>query len=323
MIRVAAKILVLVTVLSFLIVPVAADSAVNSGQATVTLDLTGGSVVPPTPSSSTLIITADDAVKQIGYTVNGVHNAESVPIPLSGTLIVIIPDSLPIGTLLNATFDFAGFHKSKVGLYFSEDFPDHTTPMTISVHLSLKTVIPPITPPEGGGGEDPEPEPTPDTPEVTPTPIITPTEEPTVTPTDTPANPDTPGSDEPYVPILPPAGSVYNIAGTIPLAAGFLLLFLLVFWRRKVYRILKAHAKKHGEKPERKQLKATADAIIQIIRDEEKYPKWRKNSELTTRLSADIISVLDEMQYPPQIPRGAVAADIIKSAKSKINRHRL
>ena len=323
MIRVAAKILVLVTVLSFLIVPVAADSAVNSGQATVTLDLTGGSVVPPTPSSSTLIITADDAVKQIGYTVNGVHNAESVPSPLSGTLIVIIPDSLPIGTLLNATFDFAGFHKSKVGLYFSEDFPDHTTPMTISVHLSLKTVIPPITPPEGGGGEDPEPEPTPDTPEVTPTPIITPTEEPTVTPTDTPANPDTPGSDEPYVPILPPAGSVYNIAGTIPLAAGFLLLFLLVFWRRKVYRILKAHAKKHGEKPERKQLKATADAIIQIIRDEEKYPKWRKNSELTTRLSADIISVLDEMQYPPQIPRGAVAADIIKSAKSKINRHRL
>ena len=321
--RVAAKILVLVTVLSFLIVPVAADSAVNSGQATVTLDLTGGSVVPPTPSSSTLIITADDAVKQIGYTVNGVHNAESVPIPLSGTLIVIIPDSLPIGTLLNATFDFAGFHKSKVGLYFSEDFPDHTTPMTISVHLSLKTVIPPITPPEGGGGEDPEPEPTPDTPEVTPTPTVTPTEEPTVTPTDTPANPDTPGSDEPYVPILPPAGSVYNIAGTIPLAAGFLLLFLLVFWRRKVYRILKAHAKKHGEKPERKQLKATADAIIQIIRDEEKYPKWRKNSELTTRLSADIISVLDEMQYPPQIPRGAVAADIIKSAKGRINRHRL
>ena len=321
--RVAAKILVLVTVLSFLIVPVAADSAVNSGQATVTLDLTGGSVVPPTPSSSTLIITADDAVKQIGYTVNGVHNAESVPIPLSGTLIEIIPDSLPIGTLLNATFDFAGFHKSKVGLYFSEDFPDHTTPMTISVHLSLKTVIPPITPPEGGGGEDPEPEPTPDTPEVTPTPTVTPTEEPTVTPTDTPANPDTPGSDEPYVPIIPPAGSVYNIAGTIPLAAGFLLLFLLVFWRRKVYRILKAHAKKHGEKPGRKQLKATADAIIQIIRDEEKYPKWRKNSELTTRLSADIISVLDEMQYPPQIPRGAVAADIIKSAKGRINRHRL
>lgn len=321
--RVAAKILVLVTVLSFLIVPVAADSAVNSGQATVTLDLTGGSVVPPTPSSSTLIITADDAVKQIGYTVNGVHNAESVPIPLSGTLIVIIPDSLPIGTLLNATFDFAGFHKSKVGLYFSEDFPDHTTPMTISVHLSLKTIIPPITPPEGGGGEDPEPEPTPDTPEVTPTPTVTPTEEPTVTPTDTPANPDTPSSDEPLVPILPPAGNVYNIAGVIPLVAGFLLLFLLVFWRRKVYRILKKHAKQHGEKPERKQLRATADAIIQLIRDEEEYPKWRKNSELTTRLSADIVSALDEMQYPPTIPRDAVVADIIKSAKGRINRHRL
>ena len=200
--RVAAKILVLVTVLSFLIVPVAADSAVKSGQATVTLDLTGGSVVPPTPT-------------------------------------------------------------------------------------------------------------------------VTPTEEPTVTPTDTPANPDTPGSDEPLVPILPPAGNVYNIAGFIPLVAGFLLLFLLVFWRRKVYRILKAHAKKHGEKPERKQLKATADAIIQLIRDEEKYPKWRKNSELTKRLETDIIRTLDEMQYPPTIPRDAVVADIIKAAKGRINRHRL
>ncbi|MBQ9831694.1 MAG: DUF3387 domain-containing protein, partial [Methanocorpusculum sp.] len=116
---------------------------------------------------------------------------------------------------------------------------------------------------------------------------------------------------------------VYNIAGVIPLVAGFLLLFLLVFWRRKVYRILKKHAKQHGEKPERKQLRATADAIIQLIRDEEEYPKWRKNSELTTRLSADIVSALDEMQYPPTIPRDAVVADIIKSAKGRINRHRL
>ena len=306
-----------------LLISAGASAVVDGGQATVTLDLTGGSVVPPTPSSSTLIITADDAVKQIGYTVNGVHNAESVPIPLSGTLIVIIPDSLPIGTLLNATFDFAGFHKSKVGLYFSEDFPDHTTPMTISVHLSLKTVIPPITPPEGGGGEDSEPEPTPDTPEVTPTPTVTPTEEPTVTPTDTPANPDTPGSDEPYVPILPPASNVYNIAGVIPLFAGFFLLFLLFFWRRKVYRILKSHAKKHGEKPEKEHLKEIADAIIKLVRDEGRYPEWKKNSDVAKRLSADIVSVLDEMNYARAVPRGALVAEIIKAARGRINRHRL
>ena len=90
-----------------------------------------------------------------------------------------------------------------------------------------------------------------------------------------------------------------------------------------MYRILKKHAKQHGEKPERKQLKATADAIIQLIRDEEKYPKWRKNSELTKRLETDIIRTLDEMQYPPTIPRDPVVADIIKTAKGRINRHRL
>ena len=67
---------------------------------------------------------------------------------------------------------------------------------------------------------------------------------------DTPGS-DEPGSDDPYRPILPPAGSVYNLAGFIPLGAGALLLFLALFWKRKVYRILKSHAKKHGEKPEK------------------------------------------------------------------------
>lgn len=142
---------------------------------------------------------------------------------------------------------------------------------------------------------------------------------------DTPSTPgsDEPGSDEPYLPILPPAGSVYNFAGFIPLVAGFLLLFLLFFWRRKVYRILKKHAKEHGEKPERKQLKATADAILQLIRDEEKYPKWRKNSDVAKRLSADIVSVLDEMNYARAVPRGALVAEILKAARGRINRHRL
>ena len=200
--RVAAKILVLVTVLSFLIVPVAADSAVKSGQATVTLDLTGGSVVPPTPT-------------------------------------------------------------------------------------------------------------------------VTPTEEPTVTPTDTPANPDTPGSDEPYLPILPPAGSVYNLAGFIPLGAGALLLFLAFFWKRKVYRILKAHAKKHGEKPEKEHLKEIADAIIKLVKDDEKYPEWKKNNDVMRRLGVGICELLDEMNYPKIVPREALATEILKAARGRINRHRL
>ena len=143
---------------------------------------------------------------------------------------------------------------------------------------------------------------------------------------DTPGS-DTPGSDEPYTPILPPAGIVYNLAGFVSLVAGFLLLFLLFFMRGNlVYRTLKKHAKEHGEKPdkeEKKQLKATASAIILLIRDEERYGEWRKNREMEMRLTADIISVLDEMQYPPQIPRGAAAAEILKAAKGRINRHRL
>ena len=101
---------------------------------------------------------------------------------------------------------------------------------------------------------------------------------------------------------------------------------LVAFRGNLVYRILKKHAKRHGEKPdkeEKKQLKATASAIILLIRDEERYGEWRKNREMEMRLTADIISVLDEMQYPPQIPRGAVAAEILKAAKGRINRHRL
>ena len=243
---------------------------------------------------SEIVIDADITVSIIGYTVNGEANLDRVLVFPADTVNIHL-NRTPIGMTFQAIVEWEDRTDVLKGDTIQiRDFPrDH--PATIPVHLSLTTAST-----SGGGGY--------------------------VSPPDTPSedNPtDTPGSDEPYVPILPPASNVYNIAGVIPLFAGFLLLFLLVFWRRKVYRILKAHAKKHGEKPERKQLKATADAIIQIIRDEEKYPKWRKNSELTTRLSADIISVLDEMQYPPQIPRGAVAADIIKSAKGRINRHRL
>ena len=169
----------------------------------------------------------------------------------------------------------------------------------------------------------------PDTPDVPDTPSVPSSPgvpgKPTVvpsTPSD-PEHPDTPGSDEPFVPILPPADSVYNFAGFIPLVAGFLLLFLVFFWRRKVYRILKSHAKKHGEKPEKEHLKEIADAIIKLVRDEGRYPEWKKNSDVAKRLSADIVSVLDEMNYPKIVPRGALVAEILKAAKGRINRHRL
>lgn len=176
---------------------------------------------------------------------------------------------------------------------------------------TVTLVVPPAEEPEG----TPDPE-KPDIPTLPDLPELP------DTPSD-PENPDTPGSDEPYVPILPPAGSVYNLAGFIPLGAGALLLFLVFFWRRKVYRILKSHAKKHGEKPEKEHLKEIADAIIKLVRDEGRYPEWKKNSDMAKRLSADIVSVLDEMNYARAVPRGALVAEILKAARGRINRHRL
>ena len=153
------------------------------------------------------------------------------------------------------------------------------------------------------------------------------TDEPTK-PDNPPVNPDTPGSDEPgsdepYTPILPPAGSVNNLAGFIPIGAGSLLLYLAFFWKRKVCRILKYHAKKHGEKPEKEHLKEIADAIIKLVKDDGKYPEWKKNSDVMRRLGVDICELLDEMNYPKIVPREALVAEIIKAARGKINRHRL
>ena len=178
------------------------------------------------------------------------------------------------------------------------------------------------------GGDNPSVKPNypsmPDVPSNPDTPVTpsTPSEPENPYTPDTPGS-DEPGSDEPYTPILPPAGSVYNLAGFIPLGAGALLLFLVFFWRRKVYRILKSHAKKHGEKPEKEHLKEIADAIIKLVRDDGRYPEWKKNSDVAKRLSADIVSVLDEMNYPKAVPRGALVAEILKAAKGRINRHRL
>ena len=282
--------------------PVAAD--VSSSQATVTLIIPGET----THVVSEVLITSDDAVKDIGYTVSGFSNIEKIV--LSGakdnTLTVALSE-LPVGSVLKSTLTYNGNLHEATKHPFVLTITNHTSNTTFYLHLSLETV--PHVPPGGGSGTTPSVPDTPDTPDV-------------------PVNPDTPGSDEPgsdepYTPILPPADNVYNFAGFIPLLAGFLLLFLVFFWRRKVYRILKSHAKKHGEKPEKEHLKEIADAIIKLVRDEGRYPEWKKNSDVAKRLSADIVSVLDEMNYPKIVPRGALVAEIIKAARGKINKHRL
>lgn len=314
--RSAIRILVLLIMVAFVFSP-ASGEVYQTGSSTVILNLSSGIPQPPTPTYSTLIVDATEEVKQLGYTVNGIHNASSVPISILGQNIVIIPMSLPEDAQMNFTFYYYGRIKSAVGTSFNKYFPHQSEPTTFSVHLSLDRAPIPTNPtptPEGSGGYIPTPDEPffPDVPDV-------PSE---------PENPNTPGSDEPgsdepYLPILPPAGSVYNLAGFIPLGAGFLLLFLVFFWRRKVYRILKSHAKKHGEKPEKEHLKEIADAIIKLVRDEGRYPEWKKNSDVAKRLSADIVSVLDEMNYARAVPRGALVAEILKAARGRINRHRL
>ena len=263
-----------------------------------------------------VVINADSSISSIGFTVNGMEYRSPLSV-VSGGEILITLNRLPRGKQLQPVVEGNAAQElssSSVRLY-------DISGERVVVYLTLV------------GGSSPSIYPSlPETPTNPETP-------PTVNPTlpDTPGA-DTPGSDEPgsdepgldepgadgpFVPILPPAGSVYNLAGFIPLAAGFLLLFLVFFWRRKVYRILKSHAKKHGEKPEKEHLKEIADAIIKLVRDEGRYPEWKKNSDVAKRLSADIVSVLDEMNYARAVPRGALVAEILKAARGRINRHRL
>ena len=254
---------------------------------------------------SNAVITTDTAVQNAGFFVNEKPQAEFVPVSLSGDTIIIRLSSIPYGMLLKTVVD-DGEIRELIGHPVTIEVEPHTEPLSIKIHLSL--IEDPNAPPKNPfSGLIPE---------------IIPSEP------ELPENPDTPGteepgSDEPYLPILPPAGSVYNLAGFIPLGAGALLLFLVFFWKRKVYRILKSHAKKHGEKPEKEHLKEIADAIIKLVRDDVRYPEWKKNSDMAKRLSADIVSVLDEMNYARAVPRGALVAEIIKAARGKINRHRL
>ena len=93
-----------------------------------------------------------------------------------------------------------------------------------------------------------------------------------------------------------------------------------------VYRTLKKHAKEHGEKPdkeEKKHLKEIASAVVSRIRDDEKYPEWKKNSDVMKHLGVDICLLLDEMKYREAVPREALVTEILEKARGKINRHRL
>ena len=258
---------------------------------------------------SEVVIDADIFVLAAGYTVDGVSMSNSDRIfVFPNDTVVITLNHAPFGSVFKAVVELDGETRVLTGNPITiSDFPRDRV---VSIPVRLSLTLPPSSP-----DDEPDYPDTPDVPDV-------PTEPDTPSDPNTPGS-DEPGSDEPYRPILPPAGSVYNLAGFIPLGAGALLLFLVFFWRRKVYRILKSHAKKYGEKPEKEHLKEIADAIIKLVRDEGRYPEWRKNSDVAKRLSADIVSVLDEMNYPKAVPRGALVAEIIKAARGKINRHRL
>ena len=254
-------------------------------------------------------IVADTAVQNAGFFVNEKPQADWVQVSTSGDTIIIRLSSIPYGMQLKTVVD-DGEVRELIGHPVTIKVEPHTEPLSIKIHLSLiedpnaqpknpfSGLIPEIIPSEPEQPENP----------------------------DTPGT-DTPGSDEPYTPILPPAGSVYNLAGFASLIAGFLLLFLLFFMRGNlVYRILVKNAKKHGEKPdkeEKKHLKEIAGVIVGLVKVEDKYPEWRKNSDVMKRLWFDIESVLDEMNYARTVPRGALVAEIIKAARGRINRHRL
>ena len=320
-------------VLLFLILTavVLSSSAVALGSISDTIIMT---------SVSEVEVIADSSVSAVGFTVNGD--------PYSGPVYAVSGENILI--LLNQYQNGRELYMYLVGnaapyLSYHSVLLTGISGTHLTLYLSFEEITEPFDP-DTPSTDDPTQPDGPDTPDVPDTPSPSEPVRPDVP--DTPGTPDTPGADTPgsdepgsdkpgsdepgldepgadgpFVPILPPAGSVYNIAGTIPLAAGALLLFLLVFWRRKVYRILKAHAKKHGEKPEKEHLKEIADAIIKLVKDDEKYPEWKKNNDVMRRLGVGICELLDEMNYPKIVPREALATEILKAAKGRINRYRL
>ena len=294
MTRFVHYIILLLVVLSIIMMPV---SAVVEGQTHVSITTSG------------VVITADTAVQNAGFFVNEKPQAEFVPVSLSGDTIIIRLSSIPYGMRLKTVVD-DGEVRELMGHPVTIKVEPHTEPLSIKIHLSL--IEDPNAPPKN--------------PFSGLIPGIIPSEPELPENPDTPGS-DTPGSDEPYTPILPPAGSVYNLAGFASLIAGFLLLFLLFFMRGNlVYRTLKKHAKEHGEKPdkeEKKHLKEIASAVVSRIKDDEKYPEWKKNSDVMKHLGVDICLLLDEMKYREAVPREALVTEILGKARGKINRHRL
>lgn len=320
-------------VLLFLILTavVLSSSAVALGSISDTIIMT---------SVSEVEVIADSSVSAVGFTVNGD--------PYSGPVYAVSGENILI--LLNQYQNGRELYMYLVG-NAAPYLSSHSVLLTrisgthITLYLSFEEITEPFDP-DTPSTDDPTQPDGPDMPDVPDTPSPSEPVRPDVP--DTPGTPDTPGadtpgsdepgsdkpgtdtpgsdepgSDDPYRPILPPADSVYNLAGFIPIGAGALLLFLVFFWRRKVYRILKAHAKKHGEKPEKEHLKEIADAIIKLVKDDEKYPEWKKNNDVMRRLGVGICELLDEMNYPKIVPREALATEILKAAKGRLNRHRL
>ena len=266
---------------------------------------------------SDVYIIADSNVADLGYLVNGVSSVTRLPVGPGGEVMISLSspvDGIQLRVLLDgdAAQELTA-HSVRVHTIVSEK---------LIIYLSLEKtsdVIPkPNIRPSWINPNVPDVPDTPSEPENPDTPDTPGSDEP---------GSDEPGSDEPYTPILPPAGIVYNIAGFASLAAGFLLLFLLLFMRGNlVYRTLKKHAKEHGEKPdkeEKKHLKEIASAVVSRIKDDEKYPEWKKNSDVMKHLGVDICLLLDEMKYREAVPREALVTEILEKARGKINRHRL
>ena len=253
---------------------------------------------------SDVYIIADSNVADLGYTVNGVSSVTRLPVGPGSEVMISLSspvDGIQLRVLLDgdAAQELTA-HSVRVHTIVSEK---------LIIYLSLEKTTDVIPKPNiRPSWINPNVPDVPDTPSE-------------------PENPDTPGSDEPYTPILPPAGIVYNIAGFASLIAGFLLLFLLFFMRGNlVYRTLKKHAKEHGEKPdkeEKKHLKEIASAVVSRIKDDEKYPEWKKNSDVMKHLGVDICLLLDEMKYREAVPREALITEILEKARGRINRHRL
>lgn len=236
---------------------------------------------------SEVVISADEWVAEIGYTANGLPNAERLGVT-DGDEVVIMLNKTSSNRELRAVVHLENGTEILTGNPINiSGFPNNRS-VSILVNLSLadkKLSLWPDYRPSSPTG--------------------------------------TPGVEDLFTSLLPPAGMVSSIAGLIPITLGGSTLYLLFFWKRKVYRILTHHAKRHGESPEKKLLDEISKAIIHLVRSSESYAGWRTDQNLARLLREEIIRILDIMNYPQTVPRDKLVAEILKSAKSKINRHRL